>query len=213
MTVQVLNTEGKPTGKEVTLPVSIFGIQPNDHAIYLAVKQYLANRRQGTAKTLERSEISGSTRKLHRQKGTGGSRKGSIKNPLFYGGPRVGGPRPRIYNFKLNKKVKDLARKSALSYKAKGNELLVIEDFSLPAPKTQQFFSILKNLSVADKKVLFLLSTSDENIIRSARNLPRTQVEMAINLNTYDILNAQILVMTESALSKIENMLLNTQSN
>jgi large subunit ribosomal protein L4 len=209
MKLQVLNKEGKSTGREVTLSDEIFGIEPNDHAIYLAVKQYQANQRQGTSKTLEKSEISGSTRKLHKQKGTGGSRKGSIKNPLFYGGPRVGGPKPRDYNFKLNKKVKDLARKSALSYKAKENGLVVVEDFTLDAPKTKEFSAILKGLGVDGKKVLFLLGEGNKNLVLSGRNLPKMNIENATDVNTYDILNSQVLVLSESSVQKIENILNN----
>jgi large subunit ribosomal protein L4 len=209
MKLQVLNKEGKATGREIELSDEIFCIEPNDHAIYLAVKQYLANQRQGTAKTLERSEISGSTRKLHRQKGTGGSRKGSIKNPLFYGGPRVGGPKPRDYNFKLNKKVKDLARKSALSYKMKENGLIVVEDFTIEQPKTKEFAAILKGLGLEGKKVLFLLSENNKNMLLSARNLPRTTLASATDINTYDILNSQVLVLSESSVQQIENILKN----
>jgi large subunit ribosomal protein L4 len=209
MKISVLNKDGKATGREVTLSDEIFGIEPNDHAIYLAVKQYQANQRQGTSKTLQKSEISGSTRKLHKQKGTGGSRKGSIKNPLFHGGPRVGGPKPRDYDFKLNKKVKDLARKSALSYKAKEKGLVVVEDFTLEAPKTKVFTSILKGLGVDTKKVLFLLGDSNKNVVLSGRNLTKVNIENATDVNTYDILNSQVLILSESSVAKIENILNN----
>jgi large subunit ribosomal protein L4 len=209
MKLKVLNKEGKATGREITLSDEVFGIEPNDHAIYLAVKQYQANQRQGTSKTLQKSEISGSTRKLHKQKGTGGSRKGSIKNPLFYGGPRVGGPKPRDYFFKLNKKVKDLARKSALSYKAKDNGVVIVEDFTLETPKTKEFIAILKGLGVDGKKILFLLGDNNKNIILSGRNLDKMNIENATDVNTYDILNSQVLVISESSVEKIENILNN----
>ncbi len=209
MKLKVLNKDGKETGREVALSEEIFGIQPNDHAIYLSVKQYLANQRQGNAKTLERSEISGSTRKLHKQKGTGGSRKGSIKNPLFHGGPRVFGPKPRDYSFKLNKKVKDLARKSALSYKVKDNGIVIVEDFTFDAPKTKEFIGLLKNLGIEGKKVLLLTSEKNDNLYLSSRNLPKTFVDVAADANTYDILNAQVLVLSESSVAKFENILNN----
>jgi large subunit ribosomal protein L4 len=206
MKLKVLNKEGKATGREVTLSDEIFAIEPNDHAIYLAVKQFQANQRQGTAKTLEKSEISGSTRKLHKQKGTGGSRKGSIKNPLFYGGPRVGGPKPRDYYFKLNKKVKDLARKSAMSYKVKDNGIMIVEDFTFEIPKTKEFVAILKGLGVDGKKVLFLTAENNRNVVLSGRNLPKLNIENATDLNTYNILNSQVLVISESSVAKLENI-------
>ena len=209
MKLKVLNKDGKETGREVSLSAEVFGIEPNDHAIYLSVKQYLANQRQGTAQTLEKSQISGSTRKLHKQKGTGGSRKGSIKNPLFYGGPRVFGPKPRDYSFKLNKKVKELARKSAFSHKVKENGLLVVEDLSFDQAKTKNFVTLVKNLGLTDKKVLFLTSEVNKNLILSGRNLPKANVELASDVNTYDILNSQVLVLLESSVAKIENILNN----
>jgi large subunit ribosomal protein L4 len=209
MKLKVLNKDGKETGREVALSAEVFGIEPNDHAIYLSVKQYLANQRQGTAQTLEKSQISGSTRKLHKQKGTGGSRKGSIKNPLFYGGPRVFGPKPRDYSFKLNKKVKELARKSAFSHKVKENGLLVVEDLSFDQAKTKNFVTLVKNLGLTDKKVLFLTSEVNKNLILSGRNLPKANVELASDVNTYDILNSQVLVLLESSVAKIENILNN----
>jgi large subunit ribosomal protein L4 len=209
MKLKVLNKDGKETGREVSLSAEVFGIEPNDHAIYLSVKQYLANQRQGTAQTLEKSQISGSTRKLHKQKGTGGSRKGSIKNPLFYGGPRVFGPKPRDYSFKLNKKVKELARKSALSHKVKENGLLVVEDLSFDQPKTKNFLTLVKNLGLTDKKVLFLTPEVNKNLVLSGRNLPKANVELASDVNTYDILNSQVLVLLESSVAKIENILNN----
>ena len=209
MKLKVLNKDGKETGRDVSLSAEVFGIEPNDHAIYLSVKQYLANQRQGTAQTLEKSQISGSTRKLHKQKGTGGSRKGSIKNPLFYGGPRVFGPKPRDYSFKLNKKVKELARKSALSHKVKENGLLVVEDLSFDQPKTKNFLTLVKNLGLTDKKVLFLTPEVNKNLVLSGRNLPKANVELASDVNTYDILNSQVLVLLESSVAKIENILNN----
>lgn len=209
MKLKVLNKDGKDTGREVSLADEVFAIEPNDHAIYLSVKQYLANQRQGTAQTLEKSQISGSTRKLHKQKGTGGSRKGSIKNPLFYGGPRVFGPKPRDYSFKLNKKVKELARKSALSYKAKDNGLVVVEDFSFEQAKTKSFVDLLKNLGLNDKKVLVLTPEVNKNLVLSGRNLPKTNIEVATDVNTYDILNSQVLVLLEGSIAKIENILNN----
>jgi large subunit ribosomal protein L4 len=209
MKLKVLNKDGKETGREVTLADEVFGIEPNDHAIYLSVKQYLANQRQGTSKTLEKSEISGSTRKLHKQKGTGGSRKGSIKNPLFYGGPRVFGPRPRDYSFKLNLKLKQLARRSALSHKAKENGLLVIEDLNFDQPKTKSFTDLVKNLGLNGKKVLFLTPELNKNLVLSGRNLPKANIEVASDVNTYDILNSHVLVLLEGSVAKIENILNN----
>jgi len=209
MKVKVHNTEGKETKKSVDLVDSIYNIEPNDHAIYLAVKQYLANQRQGTHKTLEKSEVSGSTRKLHRQKGTGGSRKGSIKNPLFRGGARIFGPRPRDYGFKLNKTVKDLARKSALTYKAKDNALMVVEDFTLDKPRTKDFASILKNLGVAGTRSMILVHENNKNIVLSSRNIPNIEVAVASGINTYDILRAKKLILTESSVKQIEELLKN----
>lgn len=207
MEVSVLNKNGQDTGKKVTLLDSIFAIEPNDHAIYLDVKQYLAAQRQGTAKTKERSEMSGSTRKLGRQKGGGGARRGDINSPGLVGGARVFGPKPRDYDFKLNKKVKQLARKSALSYKAKESAVIVVEDFSFEAPKTKEFITFVENLKIADKKVLVALNGIDKNMFLSARNLKKANVTTANQLNTYGILDAGVLVLTESALKDIEAVL------
>ena len=207
MEVSVLNRNGQDTGKKVTLLDSIFAIEPNDHAIYLDVKQYLAAQRQGTAKTKERSEMSGSTRKLGRQKGGGGARRGDINSPVLVGGARVFGPKPRDYGFKLNKKVKQLARKSALSYKVKESALVVVEDFTFEAPKTKDFIAFVENLKIADKKVLVALSGIDRNMFLSARNLKKAGVTTASQLNTYGILDAGVLVVTESALKDIEGIL------
>ena len=203
MEVSVLNIKGEDTGRKVTLNESIFGIEPNDHAIYLDVKQFMANQRQGTAKSKERSEISGSTRKLGRQKGGGGARRGDINSPLLVGGARVFGPQPRDYGFKLNKKVKALARKSALSYKAQANAIVVVEDFSFEAPKTKEFIELSKNLKVSDKKVLLVLPESNKNVYLSARNIERADVIIASALNTYKVMNANTLVVSESSLKAI----------
>lgn len=207
MEVNVLNIKGEETGRKVTLNESIFGITPNDHAIYLDVKQYMASQRQGTHKSKERSEISGSTRKLGRQKGGGGARRGDINSPLLVGGARVFGPQPRDYWFKLNKKVKALARKSALSYKAQANNIVVVEDFTFEAPKTKDFVNVVNNLKVSGKKLLMVLSGADKNVYLSARNLERTNVMVASALNTYKVLDAETLVVTESALKAIEETL------
>ena len=207
MEVSVLNINGQETGRKVTLNESIFGIEPNDHVLYLDVKQYLANQRQGTAKTKERSEVSGSTRKLGRQKGGGGARRGDINSPVLVGGGRVFGPKPRDYGFKLNKKVKALARKSALSYKAQGNDIVVVEDFTLDAPKTKDFVNITKNLKVGGRKMLLLLPGVNKNVYLSARNLQGTEVMTASALNTYKVLNADVLVVTEDALKMIDGIL------
>jgi len=207
MEVSVLNIKGQETGRKVTLNEAIFGIEPNDHVIYLDVKQFMANRRQGTAKSKERSEISGSTRKLGRQKGGGGARHGDINSPLLRGGARVFGPKPRDYSFKLNKKVKQLARKSALTYKAQENAVLVLEDFSFDAPKTKEFVNITKNLKVDGKKLLFVLPSADKNVYLSARNLQRAEVMLASNVNTYKVLNADVLVITEKSLECIDAVL------
>lgn len=207
MEVSVLNRNGENTGRKVALNDSIFGIEPNDHAIYLDVKQYLANQRQGTAKTKERSEMSGSTRKLGRQKGGGGARRGDINSPVLVGGARVFGPKPRDYGFKLNKKVKRLARKSALTYKAQEDSILVIEDFDFEAPKTKEFISLTKNLNVADKKLLLVLPTVNKNVFLSARNLKGTKLSTAADLNTYSVLDAAVLVLTESALEQVNEVL------
>ena len=207
MEVNVLNIKGEETGRKVTLNESIFGITPNDHAIYLDVKQYMASQRQGTHKSKERSEISGSTRKLGRQKGGGGARRGDINSPLLVGGARVFGPKPRDYWFKLNKKVKALARKSALSYKAQANNIVVVEDFTFEAPKTKDFVNVVNDLKVSGKKLLMVLSGADKNVYLSARNLERTNVMVASALNTYKVLDAETLVVTESALKAIEETL------
>ena len=207
MEVNVLNIKGEATGKVVTLNESVFGIEPNDHAIYLDVKQYLAAQRQGTAKSKERSEISGSTRKLGRQKGGGGARRGDINSPVLVGGGRVFGPKPRDYRQKLNKKVNILARKSALSYMAKENAIIVVEDFTLDAPKTKDFINITKNLKVEGKKTLVVLPVEDKNVYLSARNLKEAQVMGAANINTYKILNSEVLVIAESSLKSIDNIL------
>lgn len=207
MEINVLNINGQETGRKVTLNEGIFGIEPNDHVIYLDVKQYLANQRQGTAKSKERSEVSGSTRKLGRQKGGGGARRGDINSPLLVGGGRVFGPKPRDYGFKLNKKVKNLARKSALSYKAQENAILVVEDFQMEAPKTKEFINIAKNLKVDGKKALYLLPDVNKNVYLSARNLQRVEVMLAASLNTYKVLKADVLVITENSLKEIDGIL------
>ena len=207
MEVSVLNIKGEDTGRKVVLNDAIFGVEPNDHAIYLDVKRFLAAQRQGTAKSKERSELSGSTRKLGRQKGGGGARRGDINSPVLVGGARVFGPTPRDYSFKLNKKVKALARVSALSYKAKENAIVVVEDFNFEAPKTKSFVEIVNNLKISDKKVLVVLPESNKNVYLSARNLDRAQVAIASNLNTYSVLNAGVMVVTEGALGKIEAVL------
>ena len=207
MEVSVLNIKGQDTGKKVTLNDSVFGVEPNDHAIYLDVKQYLAAQRQGTAKTKERSELSGSTRKLGRQKGGGGARRGDINSPLLVGGARVFGPKPRDYRFKLNKKVKQLARRSALSYKVQENALVVVEDFTFEAPKTKNFIALLNDLDLAGKKVLVVAAGSDKNLYLSARNLPKVKVAVASDINTYGVLDASVLVLTESAVAKVEEVL------
>ncbi len=207
MEVSVLNINGQETGRKVTLNDAIFGIEPNDHVIYLDVKQYLANQRQGTAKAKERSEHNGSTRKLGRQKGGGGARRGDINSPVLVGGGRAFGPRPRDYRFKLNKKVKVLARKSALSYKAMENEIIVVEDFTINAPKTKDFINITKNLKVEGKKTLVVLPGVDKNVYLSARNIQKAQVMSACDINTYKILNADVLVVAESSLKAIDSVL------
>lgn len=208
MEVSVLNNNGQETGRKVTLNEAIFGIEPNDHVLYLDVKQYLANQRQGTAKSKERSEMSGSTRKLGRQKGGGGARRGDINSPVLVGGARVFGPKPRDYRFKLNKKVKNLARKSALSYKAQENAIVIVEDFTLDAPKTKDFVNIAKNLKVEGKKSLLVLPEANKNVYLSARNLQQADVMTASTLNTYKVLNADVLVVTENSLKVIDNILI-----
>ena len=205
MEINVLNINGQ--GRKVTLNESIFGIEPNDHVIYLDVKQYLANQRQGTAKAKERSEHAGSTRKLGRQKGGGGARHGDINSPLLRGGGRVFGPTPRDYGFKLNKKVKALARKSALSYKAQENAIIVVEDFAMDAPKTKEFINIAKNLKVDGKKMLMVLPESNKNVYLSARNLQKAECIIAANVNTYKVLNADVMVITENSLKAIDGVL------
>ena len=206
MEISVLNINGQETGRKVTLNESIFGIEPNDHVLYLDVKQFLANQRQGTHKSKERSEVSGSTRKLGRQKG-GGARRGDINSPVLVGGGRVFGPKPRDYRFKLNKKVKALARKSALSYKAAENAIVVVEDFTMEAPKTKEFVNIAKNLKVDGKKALFVLSDVNKNVYLSARNLQRSYVTMASQVNAYRVLNADVLVVTENSLKTFDEIL------
>ena len=207
MEVSVLNINGQETGRKVALNDAIYGIEPNEHVLYLAVKQYLAKQRQGTAKSKERSEMSGSTRKLGRQKGGGGARRGDINSPVLVGGGRVFGPKPRDYRQKLNKKVNILARKSALSYQAKENGIIVVEDFTLEAPKTKDFLNIVKNLKVEGKKVLVVLPTEDKNVYLSARNLKEAQVMGAANINTYKILNADAVIIAESSLETIDKIL------
>ena len=204
MEVSVLNIKGEDTGKKVILNDAIFGIEPNDHCIYLAVNQYLAAQRQGTHKSKERSEIAGSTRKLIRQKGGGGARRGDIKSPVLRGGGRVFGPRPRDYWFKLNKKVKALARKSALSYKAQQNAIVVVEDFDFEAPKTKDGVALLNNLKIEGKKTLIVLSEVKKNVNLSVRNIQRVEVMTASALNTYKVMNANVLVMTENALKLVD---------
>lgn len=207
MEIAVLKNSGEETGRKVNLSEDIFGIEPNDHAIYLDVKQFLANQRQGTHKSKERAEIAGSTKKIKKQKGTGTARAGSIKSPVFRGGGRVFGPKPRNYGFKLNKKLKQLARKSALTYKVQDKSLLILEDFTFEAPKTKDFINVMKNISVADKKTLFVLGNQDKNVVLSGRNLQNAKVTTADSLNTYDVLNADSLVLSESSIEKIENLL------
>jgi large subunit ribosomal protein L4 len=206
MELSVYNIEGKDTGRKVQLSEEIFGIEPNDHAIYLDVKQYLANQRQGTHKTKERAEVAGSTRKIKRQKGTGGARAGSLKSPLFRSGGTVFGPRPRDYRFKLNKKLKRLARISSLSYKAKNGQVIVIEDFTFEAPKTKEYVAILSNLNIEKQKSLMVLPDVNQNIIRSARNIRNAKVVTNNGLITYNILNAKTLVFTESSIKNVESM-------
>jgi len=207
MEVKVLNIAGKETGAKVQLSDSVFGIEPNDHAIYLDVKQFLANQRQGTHKAKQRNEIAGSTRKLYKQKGTGGARAGNIKSPLFNGGGRVFGPQPRDYSFKLNKKLKSLARKSALSYKAKDNSIVVLEDFSFDAIKTKTYIKMVADLNFTDVKTLLVLGSANENVYLSSRNLKKSKVITADQLNTYDVLNAGTLLLTTGAVKTLEEAL------
>ncbi len=204
MKLAVFNTAGEDTGKKVDLKKDIFGVEPSDHAIYLDVKQYLANRRQGTSKTKERAEVVGSRRKIKRQKGTGTARAGDIKSPIFRGGGRTFGPRPRNYSFKLNKKVKQLARLSALSYKAKDKGIMVLEDFTMEAPRTKEFFDIRKNLNIDQKKSLLVLPEPNKNIYLSSRNLEKSKVITVSELNTYDIMNASVVVFLESSLNLLQ---------
>ena len=206
MKLDVLNTQGEKTGRTVELSEDVFGQTPNEHAVYLAVKQYLAHQRQGTHKAKERGEIAGSTRKLHRQKGTGGSRKGSINNPLFRGGGRVFGPRPRNYDLRLNKKVKQIAKASALSAKASAGSIVVLEDFSFDAPKTKDFKSILSNLNLDGQKTLVVTADMERELLLSSRNLQRADVARAADLNVYQIMNTQTLVLSEGAVTKIQEL-------
>jgi len=207
MNVSVVKYSGEDTGRKVSLSKEVFGIDPNDHAIYLDVKQFLANQRQGTHKTKERAEISGSTRKIKKQKGTGTARAGSIKSPIFRGGGRAFGPQPRNYGIKLNKKVKELARKSALTYKAKDKSISIVEDFTFEAPKTKEYTKMLASLSVADKKTLLVLPESNNNVSLSGRNIKNTKVVTADRLTTYDVLNADTLILSEGSIEKIDNLL------
>ncbi len=199
MQADILNIQGQPTGRTIELPDEIFGTEPNEHVVYLAVKQYLASQRQGTHKVKTRAEVQGASRKLHKQKGTGGSRKGNIRNPLYKGGGTIFGPKPHRYNIKLNRKVKDLAKISALSSKAKENAVLVVEDVNFDAPKTKQFISIMNTLNVSDKKTLFVVPEYNEVLYLSSRNIPNTATVLLSDVNTYEIVNADVLVITESA--------------
>lgn len=207
MQVEVLNISGKKTAKKVDLADVIYGVEPSDHSIYLDVKHYLAAQRQGTHKSKERAEISRTTKKLKKQKGTGGARAGSMKSPLFIGGGRAFGPRPRNYDFKLNKKVKVLARASALTYKAKENAITVLEDFTFEAPKTKNYVDLIKNLNLSDKKTILVLGDTNNNVYLSSRNLEGAKVVKASDLNTYDIVNAQSLILLESSVKVLESLL------
>jgi large subunit ribosomal protein L4 len=207
MEVAVLKYSGESTGKKVSLSDSVFGIEPNDHAIYLDVKSFLANQRQGTHKSKQRNEIAGSSKKIKKQKGTGGARAGNIKNPQFKGGGRIFGPTPRDYSFKLNKKVKDLARKSALSYKAKDNSIAILEDFTFESAKTKQYVSLLNALSLNDKKTLLVLPEANKNVVLSGRNIQNAKITTADKINTYDVMNADSVIFIESSIGKIENLL------
>ncbi|MCW5899276.1 MAG: 50S ribosomal protein L4 [Flavobacteriales bacterium] len=204
MELEIYGKDGKSTGKKAKLSDAVFAVEPNDHAIWLDVKQHLANKRQGTAKTLEKSEVSGSTKKLHRQKGTGGSRKGSIKNPLFKGGARVFGPKPRDYHFKLNKKVKDLARRSALTHKAKDGAIKVLDGVEIGAPRTKDYMALLKAFELGTRKSLLVVPTKDDNVLLSARNIQGARVVTASDLNTYDIMNANGLLIVKDAIAVLE---------
>ncbi|MGK7392172.1 MAG: 50S ribosomal protein L4 [Candidatus Cyclobacteriaceae bacterium M2_1C_046] len=207
MEIAVKKYNGEDTGRKINLSDDVYGVEPNDHAIYLDVKQYLANQRQGTHKSKERAEISGSTRKIKKQKGTGTARAGSIKSPIFKGGGRVFGPRPRDYGFKLNKKVKALARKSALTYKAQENGISVLEDFSFEAPKTKEYLKMLNALTLADKKTLLILPENNKNVAISGRNLPNAKITTVETLNTYDVLDADNILLVEGSIEKINNIL------
>ena len=207
MNIAILNIKGEDTGRKAKLNDKVFKIEPNDHAIYLVVKQYLAKQRQGTHKSKERAEIIGSTKKVKRQKGTGTARMGSVKSPLLRGGGRAFGPRPRDYGFKLNKKVKSLARKSVLSYKIQEKDLTVVENFSLDNPMTKSYLEILNSLSLTDKKTLMVIPESDKNIVLSGRNIPKAKVALASDINTYDVLNADKLILCEGSIEKIESIL------
>ena len=207
MELSIYNTTGAETGKKVTLKAEVFGIEPNDHAIYLDVKQYLANQRQGTHKSKQRNEVAGSTRKLKRQNGTGGARAGSILSPVFVGGGRVFGPVPRDYSFKLNKKLKQLARRSALSYKAKDNKITVVENFTFEAPKTKSFLAMANSLKLNERKILVVLPESDNNVLLSTRNLQNVKVVPAANINTYDVMNASQILMAEGSVNVLNELL------
>lgn len=205
MTVDILNINGQPTGRTIELPAAVFAIQPNQHVLYLAVKQYLANQRQGTHKTKERWEVSRSTRKIKRQKGTGGARAGDLKNPMYKGGGTIFGPKPRDYSFKLNKKTKTLAKFSALSHKAQSNSILILEEFDFDKPKTKDFLAILQNLNLANKKILLVLNENKKNVFLSLRNIPKANIATASDLNPYAILNNHTLILSEEAVKSFSN--------
>lgn len=207
MDIAVVKYSGESTGRKINLDSEVFGIEPNDHAIYLDVKSIQANQRQGTHKSKQRNEISGSSKKIKKQKGTGGARAGNIKNPQFKGGGRIFGPQPRDYSFKLNKKVKDLARKSALTYKAKENSISILEDFNFEAPKTKQYLSMLKSLALSDKKTLFVIPEANKNMVLSGRNVQNSKIITASQINTFDVMNADQLVLIESSINSINNIL------
>ena len=207
MDIAVVKYSGESAGRNVSLSPEVFGIEPNDHAIWLDVKSYLANQRQGTHKAKQRNEISGSSRKIKKQKGTGGARAGNIKSPLFKGGGRVFGPIPRDYSFKLNKKVKDLARRSALTYKAQDNSIAIIENFNFDAPKTTEYIKLLSSLSFSDKKTLLILPESNKNIVLSGRNIKNTKIITASQISTYDVMNAEQLILVEGSIEKLDNLL------
>lgn len=207
MDIAVVKYSGESAGRNVSLSSEVFGIEPNDHAIWLDVKSYLANQRQGTHKAKQRNEISGSSRKIKKQKGTGGARAGNIKSPLFKGGGRVFGPIPRDYSFKLNKKVKDLARRSALTYKAKDNSIAIIENFNFDAPKTTEYIKLLSSLSFTDKKTLLILPENNKNIVLSGRNIKNTKIITASQISTYDVMNAEQLILVEGSIEKLDNLL------